>query len=170
LAHGEATPDPAKSPHLRVRKHQDGKPEVLEPYTDPKSWRAVAKVAFEVLAFIIQENIFKPVFDEWRDFVRYGQPDLAHPKSQPRRMRRGAVNPDSWKNRHLIMLDGGPDGSVVWVALYGSYEFFCFFAHPFPANEPRTILTLDLDEAKLKVWTQPDQDREPEFWCELPAP
>lgn len=170
LRRGEVPEDPVKSPHMRITRNADGSVVLHEPHTDPMSWRAVAKTALEVLAFIIQGNVFKPAFDEWRDFVRFGRPGLADPKSKARKMRRGSLNPGKWKDRHIIKLDGDKDHCFLYLALFRSYEFFCFFDHPFPENEDPVLLTVDLSKNELAIWTQPDQDQPPQIFAVLPAP
>lgn len=173
LAQGRAVPDATRSPHLGVKRTPDGKLELLQPYRDKASWRAVGKVAFEALALMIQENVFRPSLDNWRNFVRYGKPDLTDHGTNRRWMIPTAIGSSKPIRSHIVTLDpfdAKHDFVCVHVNLFGTLQFMCVFEYPYARpQEPRALLTIDLDSGAVDVWTQPDMRQPPQHFARLSA-
>lgn len=160
---GKGIWDPTKSAAFSVRTLVDGAKELVEPYTDPRSWRPIAKAAYELMAYFVEGDIFRDVFDQWRSYVRFGKPDLGDPRLGLRPIGRKANAPNRWGNRHEVRLYRDRAGCVLSLFLYGSYEFFCRFDLPGQGDQPDLILTIDLDNHEVKLWRWTDPNRDPEL-------
>jgi len=162
LHRGRGIGDPSKSPFHRIQKGTDGKLQLVDPYTDKASWRPVGKAAFELMAFFVQEEIFTEAFDEWRAFIRFGKPDLSDQGRRPFAMFRASLAPNKWRNVHTVTLDRLKGDSLLWLSIYGSYEFYCRFGLPSSGLGPRQILTVDLENDRDLLWRQSDPKAVPE--------
>lgn len=144
-------PDAQKSDRFAVVIDDEGKTALVEPFTSTGAWRAVAKIAFECLSFVIKDQIFDSALDEWRGFVRYGSPDLVETRIHRVRRHSGL-----WGDHHEITIaPTTPErsSSYMYVVLFGVYEFLCDLDMPYPTDLPLCQLGVDPDDKVLHLRT-----------------
>lgn len=151
LREGRVDPAPERSDRFVIVTDHDSKERLVEPFTSRGTWRAVAKIAFECLSFIIRDSIFDPTLDEWRRFIQYGSPNLVGKK-----MHRVRYHPGLWGDHHEVSI--GPKtadrtSSCIYVVIFGVYEFMLDFDTPYPEDMSHYQLGVDLDQKLLHIRT-----------------
>jgi hypothetical protein len=145
------TPDSRQNRYI-LHTDTDGSRKVVPPITDHITYRIIAKNAFESAALFIGDDVFLPGFNEYREFILTGEPDLEG-KSIIR-----CCRDYPWEPRHLIefLPSQRQQEFAVEVRLFNAYIFAVFFIHPVRFPKIRAFqIEMDLDKGKTSFWALP---------------